>query len=91
MQIKKAALCGFSDGTNIALLFALQALSILTMPTLVIVGTGDIIKADHSKLIANSIPNAKFSRIKGNHFITAKKSIAFNTAVITFLEEHEHE
>lgn len=149
MDIHKCHLLGFSDGANIALLFALrypeyieklilngadlspsgvkrstqipivigygmvsfislfdkkavlkkemlglmvtqphikpEKLRTLKMKTLVIVGTKDMIKNNHSKLIAASIENSKLERIEGGHFIAAKNSETFNKTVETFL------
>lgn len=61
-----------------------EKLGKLGMPTLVIVGTDDMIKDKHSALIAHSIPNAQFVRIDGDHFIAAKNSETFNRAVDEF-------
>ncbi len=60
----------------------LQAISV---KTLVITGTNDMIKDDHTALIAQSIPQAEWIKIKGNHFIAAKKSEEFNRVVLNFL------
>lgn len=60
-------------------------LAALTMPVLVICGTQDMIADEHSRLIARSIPNARFVRIEGDHFIAAKNPQAFNGAVEEFL------
>ena len=61
-------------------------LSKITAPTLVICGKSDMIKESHTKEIAENIPNAKLSIIKGNHFIANKKYVAFNKAVEDFLQ-----
>lgn len=58
----------------------------ITAPTLVICGTNDMIKASHTKVIAESIPNARLTIIKGDHFIANKCSAEFNRAVDDFLE-----
>lgn len=55
--------------------------------TLVIAGTRDMIKKEHTKLIAASIPHAKLVIIKGSHFIANKNPKEFNKEVIKFLEE----
>ncbi len=55
--------------------------------TLVIAGTNDMIRKDHTKLIADSIPGAELIFIKGNHFIAWKKPDEFNRAVLEFLEK----
>jgi len=61
-------------------------LSKITAPTLVICGRSDIIKESHTKEIAENIPNAALSIIKGNHFIANKRYAAFNEAVDGFLQ-----
>jgi pimeloyl-ACP methyl ester carboxylesterase len=58
----------------------------LRIPTLVIVGTNDMIQRHHSRLIAASIENSVFREIKGTHFIAAEKSAEFNDAVSAFLQ-----
>ena len=45
----------------------------------------DMIKESHSREIAENIPNAELSIIKGNHFIANKKPITFNREVEKFL------
>ena len=55
--------------------------------TLVLGGTHDIIKTDHTKLISRCIPKAKLCLIPGGHFISSRKPKIFNKAVLNFLEE----
>lgn len=55
--------------------------------TLVIAGTKDMIKDEHTRLIAQSIPDAQLVILKGNHFIANKCPQAFNHAVLKFLKE----
>lgn len=55
--------------------------------TLVIAGTQDMIKDEHTRLIAQSIPNAQLVILEGNHFIANKCPQAFNEAVLKFLKE----
>lgn len=62
-------------------------LTTLTMPTLVLVGTRDMIRDRHSRQIAAAIPDARLVRIKGTHFIAAEASGEFNKIVNDFLEE----
>ncbi len=63
-----------------------KELSALTMPSLVIVGEHDMIKHRHSRLIADSLPNAKLICLKDtDHFCAAKCPDAFNKAVDDFL------
>ncbi len=58
----------------------------LEVPTLVLVGTRDLIRREHSELIARSLPNGKLVFVPGGHFIAAKNPAAFNAAVKLFLE-----
>lgn len=62
------------------------ALEDLYVPTLVIVGTKDMIKDSHTVLIANSLPISRLEVIAGDHFIAAKNPDAFNETVAKFLE-----
>ena len=59
----------------------------LPMPVLVIAGTRDMIRENHTRLIANRIPNARLVLIPGDHFIANKAPAAFDRAVRQFLEE----
>ena len=61
-------------------------LSKITAPTLIICGSNDMIKESHTKEIAENIPNAKLSIIKGNHFIANKRYATFNKEVEEFLQ-----
>lgn len=58
----------------------------IQVPTLVIVGTRDMIKRTHTEEIAKNILNAKLSVIQGNHFIANKESNKFNKEVEIFLQ-----
>ena len=62
-------------------------LSKITAKTLVIAGTHDMVKTDHTKLIADSIANSTLLLLKGDHFIANKQYTAFNHAVLRFLTE----
>lgn len=64
----------------------LDELSKITAPTLVICGKRDMIKESRTKMIAENIPNAKLTIIKGNHFIANKRYAAFNKEVEVFLQ-----
>ena len=150
MAIKKVIILGFSDGGNIALLFALkyqeyiQALIIdganiypsgvkthaqlsmragyavvslfapfskkalahkemlrlmthepnitpselakITVPTLVMAGSRDIIKKEHTKEIYHALRKARLAIIDGDHFIATKKFEHFNEIVDKFLK-----
>ena len=59
----------------------------LSMPVLVIAGTRDMIRENHTRLIANRIPNDRLVLIPGDHFIANKAPAAFDRAVRQFLEE----
>lgn len=61
-------------------------LSKITAPTLVICGRSDMIKESHTKEIAENIPDAKLSIMKGNHFIANKRYLTFNKEVENFLQ-----
>ena len=62
-----------------------EALRRITAKTLVIAGTRDMIKEDHTKLIAENIPDSKLVFIDGDHFIASKRPEEFNRAVLDFL------
>ncbi len=62
-------------------------LSRLTCPTLVIAGTNDMIRDDHTRAIAAAIPGAELALLPGDHFIAAKNSAAFNQRVLEFLQK----
>lgn len=64
-----------------------KALQSLRTRTLVIVGTKDMIKDEHTLLIAHSLPRGRLEVIAGDHFIAAKNPHAFNEAVDQFLSE----
>lgn len=55
--------------------------------TLVIAGTNDMIKEEHTQLIAKNISDSQLVFIKGDHFIANKCPQAFNQAVLKFLKE----
>ena len=64
-----------------------QELRTLSVRTLVIAGTKDMIKEKHTKLIYENLPDASPVWIQGDHFIALKNPRAFNQAVKAFLEE----
>ena len=59
----------------------------LMMPVLVIAGTRDMIREDHTRLMAREIPGARLALIPGNHFIARRNPAAFNRAVWSFFPE----
>lgn len=62
-----------------------EELSQMQCPTLVIAGNNDMIKDEHTRLIARSIPNAELAIIPGNHFIANSNPDTFNETVLRFL------
>ena len=66
--------------------FSPADLAKLTVPTLVIAGTKDMIREKHTRLIADSIPNARLILLPGDHFVANKNPEAFNRAVLDFLQ-----
>ena len=67
--------------------FAPQDLRRLELPALVIAGDRDMIRDRHTRLIADSLPNARLAILKGNHFIANQNPEEFNRAVAEFLAE----
>lgn len=61
----------------------------LTVPTLVIAGTKDMIREEHTRLMAENLPNSRLILLPGDHFIANKNPEAFNRAVDQFLQELE--
>ncbi|MGN1004604.1 MAG: alpha/beta fold hydrolase [Oscillospiraceae bacterium] len=66
-----------------------EELGKVTMPTLVIAGTKDMIKEKHTRAIADALPNARLVFVPGDHFIANKNPEEFNRAVADFLAETE--
>lgn len=64
-----------------------QELSGLSVRTLVIAGTRDMVKDSHTRLIFRSLPDAELAIIRGDHFIAAKKTQEFNRIVWEFLKK----
>lgn len=140
--IKHTELFGFSDGANIALLFALQhpervtklilaggnlfpegmdpkdleeirteyktatghqkellslmvnephiqpeELKRLTMPVLVTAGSEDVILEEHTRLMAEAMPDSRLVILPGSHWNAAESPEAFNRMVRAFLED----
>lgn len=63
----------------------------ISCPTLVIAGTKDMIRTSHTRLIAKRIRSVRLVLLRGDHFIAAERSRAFNRAVERFLRESEEE
>lgn len=64
-----------------------EELSAITAKTLVMAGTEDLIKREHTELIANSIQGAELVFIEGDHSVAANNPAAFNESVLRFLRE----
>lgn len=64
-------------------------LSAICAPTLVVAGARDMIRDEHTRLIAASIPHAELAILDGDHFVARKNPVAFNAAVESFLLTHE--
>ena len=62
-------------------------LSKIQAKTLVIAGTRDMVKEDHTRLLASCIPDVQLVILDGNHFIANKCPEAFNRAVLAFLRD----
>ena len=62
-------------------------LSKITVPTLVIAGTNDMIKEKHTRMIQEHMKDSKLKLLEGDHFIANQKYTEFNKAVEGFLEE----
>ena len=62
-----------------------EELSRIHCPTLVVAGDDDMIKDEHTRLIANAIPGAQLSILPGSHFVANENPEAFNEAVLRFL------
>ena len=62
-----------------------EELSKIHCPTLVVAGDDDMIKDEHTRLIANAIPGAQLSIVPGSHFVANENPEAFNEAVLRFL------
>ena len=64
-----------------------EELKAVAIKTLVIGGTKDMIKAQHTALIKENLPNASLRILSGDHFIAAKNPKKFNQAVEEFLKQ----
>ncbi len=58
----------------------------LTMPVLVIAGTKDMIRDDHTRAIAAALPDGTLAILPGDHFVAVKNPEAFNRTVLDFLQ-----
>ena len=57
--------------------------------TLVIAGTKDMIKEEHTRQIYGNLSDAELVLIEGNHFVAKRNPEAFNKAVEIFLKEKD--
>lgn len=64
-----------------------EELKQLQTRTLVIVGKRDMIKESHTRLIAESLPDAQLKIIPGDHFIANRNPEEFNRVVGSFLAD----
>ena len=62
-----------------------EALHKLTMPVLVLAGRRDLIRQDHSRLIAGNFPRGELALLPGDHFLAAREPESFNRCVLEFL------
>lgn len=65
-----------------------ESLTNITSPTLVIVGNKDMIKQQHTRLIADSLPNSQLCILEGGHFIAHKNPEEFNQSILKFLSNN---
>lgn len=64
-----------------------EELAGISVKTLVIAGTRDMIKEEHTRLIFQNLPDAQLVLMKGDHFIANKNSSNFNRYVREFLNK----
>ena len=66
-----------------------EELKKISVPVLVIAGTDDMIKEEHTRQIAASLPGGELKLIRGSHFVARDNSRDFNLAVSEFLDKQE--
>lgn len=59
----------------------------ISVPTLVIAGTNDMIRRSETERIAAAIPGSRLEFIEGDHFIARRKRDVFNSVVEEFLKD----
>ena len=64
-----------------------EDLTKIGVKTLVMAGTEDLIKKDHTELIASKIPGAELAFIEGDHYVPKANAADFNKVVEAFLEK----
>ena len=62
-----------------------EELANIKVPVLIIAGTKDMIREEHTRLIYKSIPDARLTFIDGGHGLPIMKPKKFNTVVYNFL------
>lgn len=62
-----------------------EELSQVAAKTLVIAGTRDMIKEEHTRRIFGRLPDARLEFVEGDHFIANRNSEVFNQVVREFL------
>ncbi|MDO4772378.1 MAG: alpha/beta hydrolase [Bacillota bacterium] len=65
-----------------------EELAGIKAPTLVIAGNRDMVKEEHTRLIAKSIPGAELQFLDGDHFVASNNPNAYNDAVAAFLSKN---
>lgn len=65
----------------------LKRLRTLNLPTLVVAGTDDMIREEHTRAMARAIPGARLELLPGDHFVANRSSGPFNLVVDRFLTE----
>ena len=63
----------------------------LTMPSMVMAGTRDMIRDSHTRKIAAALPEGRLCLLDGDHFVAHEHPQAFNAAVLSFLTGEEDE
>ncbi len=63
-----------------------EELTRIRAKTLVVAGTRDMIREDHTRLIAAGIPGSSLAFVEGDHFVANKCPEAFNRVVLDFLQ-----
>lgn len=65
-----------------------ESLSGIKAKTLVLAGTRDMIKEEHTRLIAEHIAGSELALLAGDHFIADKNADAYNERVLEFLQKN---
>ena len=63
-----------------------RELSRITAPALVLCGTRDMIRGSHTREIAENLPHAQLTILRGDHFVANRRPAEFNRAVDDFLK-----